>query len=384
MDYAQLGKTIARIYDAALTPSQWNAVLGDVAHAVSGKACGIVHTEPGYHEVPEAGIYYSRPITAHDVAEYAARFAHEDRLDAVLTRPHLAVVRASEIMADDPGFASSPYQQYLADRFGVFDRVGARLNPVNSWAAMISVYCDMRGPGMTADQQAVFEALLPHVAKAIEVNRPIRLLEARYNAVLEALDRIWIGVGVVTPDGRLVVRNATLAALCEAGDGIRVVPNGRLRALNPDTCAVLDRAVQHASATSRGNGSSPESIVTVPRRGRRKLVLEICPLRDTDRGLGAGFAGAMIYAIDPEDVSSISTRGLQQLFGLSHAEAAVSELMAKGLSNTEIAERRNVSPETIKSQVASILTKTDTASRIEFLRLALHVNLPVEVPAGGS
>lgn len=152
MDAAVLGNTIARIYDAALSPRNWNRVLDDVTHAVSGKASAIIHAEPTYQELRDSGIYYSAPITEPDVIEYATRFAQNDRLDAVFTRPYLSVIRASEVMKTDAEFAHSPLQQMLLERFGVFDRVAARLNQVDSWAAMISVYCDKDGPGMTREQ----------------------------------------------------------------------------------------------------------------------------------------------------------------------------------------------------------------------------------------
>ena len=57
---------------------------------------------------------------------------------------------------------------------------------------------------------------------------------------------------------------------------------------------------------------------------------------------------------------------------------AVAAGVIEGLSNTQIASRRDVSPETIKTQVANVFAKAGVANRYEFLRLALRVDLPVE------
>ncbi len=86
----------------------------------------------------------------------------------------------------------------------------------------------------------------------------------------------------------------------------------------------------------------------------------------------------MIFAIDPEEPGKVSTKGMEALYSLTASEASVCRYLVEGFSNPEIAEKRNVSPETVKSQVQSALRKTGTANRSELIRLALSINLPVD------
>ena len=60
---------------------------------------------------------------------------------------------------------------------------------------------------------------------------------------------------------------------------------------------------------------------------------------------------------------------------LTEREQAVLVLMAKGLNNTEIAEKLFVSPSTIKSHVSHILAKLDVSSRTEAVAVAMRLNL---------
>ena len=104
----------------------------------------------------------------------------------------------------------------------------------------------------------------------------------------------------------------------------------------------------------------------------------VCPLKDSNGDLGRSFAGALVYCIDPDASHVFSTAGMKELFTFTAAENETAFCVAEGLSNTQIAERRGVSPETVKTQVASMFAKARVSNRYEFLRLALRVNLPVE------
>ena len=57
------------------------------------------------------------------------------------------------------------------------------------------------------------------------------------------------------------------------------------------------------------------------------------------------------------------------------AENEVASLFVNGLTYSEIADIRHVSIETIRTQVSSLLSKTGTKHRTEFIKLVLSANL---------
>lgn len=59
----------------------------------------------------------------------------------------------------------------------------------------------------------------------------------------------------------------------------------------------------------------------------------------------------------------------RQLTGLTTRERDVLELVADGLSNTEIAERLHIGVTTVKTHITSLMTKTESPNRV---RLALY------------
>ena len=111
--------------------------------------------------------------------------------------------------------------------------------------------------------------------------------------------------------------------------------------------------------------------------GKRAVLIEVAPLSDGLREIQLGFQGALIYLIDPENPVPIIIERLAVSCGLSEAESAVCERVAHGWKNSDIAEDRNVSLDTIKSQIASVFSKAKVSNRSELIRLILKTSPPV-------
>jgi len=101
------------------------------------------------------------------------------------------------------------------------------------------------------------------------------------------------------------------------------------------------------------------------------LCIEVSPL-DVAAELGtAPLGGCILYSTDTSLPLHCNTAPLQQAFGLTDAELALVDAIAEGLTNAQIAERRDRSVGTINAQVKSILAKTDCHTRTQFVRLMM-------------
>ena len=72
---------------------------------------------------------------------------------------------------------------------------------------------------------------------------------------------------------------------------------------------------------------------------------------------------------------------VQEAFGLTGAEVEIVRGIALGLPVKEIAETRGRSPETVRTQLRSILAKTETHSQSELVRVVLGLMNLAQVPA---
>jgi DNA-binding NarL/FixJ family response regulator len=103
-----------------------------------------------------------------------------------------------------------------------------------------------------------------------------------------------------------------------------------------------------------------------------------------DAGPGAGTGSGAPQAQASE--AGLSCDRLQRV--LTERELEVLQMVARGMSNAEIAEELTISPATAKTHVAHLLTKLDSRDRIQLVIIAYQSGLcdpggrPPEPPAG--
>lgn len=78
---------------------------------------------------------------------------------------------------------------------------------------------------------------------------------------------------------------------------------------------------------------------------------------------------ALLLIADPDVAVKDPTDFLKDLFSLTTAEIEVAVSLRAGLSLTEIAAARRVSIETVRSQIKSILQKTNTRRQGDLILL---------------
>jgi DNA-binding NarL/FixJ family response regulator len=86
------------------------------------------------------------------------------------------------------------------------------------------------------------------------------------------------------------------------------------------------------------------------------------------------WAGARLFRREPPAPFEINVDALQSL-GISDREREVLELLAAGRSNKEIAQRLDVSPNTIKTHVARLFEKLSVSRRTEAISRARELGV---------
>jgi len=91
-------------------------------------------------------------------------------------------------------------------------------------------------------------------------------------------------------------------------------------------------------------------------------------------GLGI-WVGARLFRSEPRAGKFAPNERAQSSLGITERERQVLQLLADGRSNKEIAARLGLSPNTVKTHVASLFEKLRVARRTEAIQLARELGL---------
>lgn len=114
-----------------------------------------------------------------------------------------------------------------------------------------------------------------------------------------------------------------------------------------------------------------ESWIIVARKNRKSLVLYSIPTGNQKDE----YESAVIIIVDMEKTPELNAEVLQRNFNLTLAEYQISLLIIDGKTPTEISKIRNISLWTIRTQLASIYSKTKTRRQSELVSLLLRLSI---------
>jgi DNA-binding CsgD family transcriptional regulator len=182
----------------------------------------------------------------------------------------------------------------------------------------------------------------------------------RDDGIEDLLD--WLDLGVIVADAtaRPVRMNRRAGAIIGRKDGLFATPFGITTAV-PEETGRLRQAIAAAPAggtrlrLSRPSGAPP-------------LLVTVIPVRGSD----AGRSWVALFVMDPGTADIPSPALLQELFGLTAAEAVFAAEISRGDGLQAVADRLAIAPTTARTHLTRIFEKTGTRRQAELVRLLMQ------------
>ncbi len=218
----------------------------------------------------------------------------------------------------------------------------------------------------------LLKLLVPHLQRAARTQWAVDAAVAGRNVAFAALACLHHGVVLLEAGGKVVFANDAAARLCAHADGLTIGAAG-MRAARPSEDAALQRLFAKAFA-GNGGGVPAGGVQSVTRiSGRQPFAVHVLPLRDITEEFVARRPCAVVVIVDPDDPPYIAAAHLQQLYGLTSAEAAVAIQMLRGQGLQAVAKELRVTLSTVRIHLQRVFEKTGAHRQAELVRLLLDV-----------
>lgn len=351
----QVDPFIDDIYEAAVIPEKWQAVLDRMAQIADAEGTLLFAAGPG------APAWLSSAAIKGAMEEWAASKWY-------LENPRgqrLVPIEEPRFLTDFDGLtaeeieSSEFYTEFLRP-LGFGWCVGTSIRSPAGDTLVFSIEKAHRKGPVPQETAAHLDRFRPHLARASLLSARLGLDRAKVTiATLEAMN---LPAAALTPNGRVVAANAGFLA---SAPRIEIGAGNMIHVASAPAQALLTEAIANARSASGRSGMS------IPVRGSGvdpAFVLHVLPLRGG--GLDV-FTGALSIAFVTSIVPSSSPAPslLQALFDLTPAEARMASQITEGKSIEQIALATGTSQHTIRTHLKSVFQKTGVERQAELVSL---------------
>ena len=377
---AELRELILEIYDAAIDPRKWPVILDRIACFVGARGAMLFDLETKGSERILTPSHMSVIYEPYLVKEYLRlhqqqELEDQDRFAFFSKKTDGIELISDHVLADSYDDVRNRPNAVMLRKLDIHHRCGALLSKDNVNRHRFSMqFAERHGP-LNAEDSRKMALLLPHIAKALDVSRPVEKLHEQFNIVLSYLDLLNVGVCFLGGDGQILLKNLEFQRQMETYPVYRVSSNGRLLFNDPETDSAVRRLMEDIGQHGHfGARPRKEAVTALLDREDYRLCIEVLPLNRLDDLQSRPVQGHVVYSLDTRLPMPLNTPFIAKLFELTGTESDVLSLIAEGLTNREISERRTKSVETVNSQTKSILSKTMTTNRTQLIRLVTNLS----------
>lgn len=369
-----------RLYTAALEPSEWSNFLDSLRKTFHGSSAHILVENP---ETNLVHLFWSQGITAAATESYEKFYCRKDVwFQGSRMAPTGSVLRGQEIVPPKE-FERTEFYQDWARQSGIYDTLACVFLSNDTTSGRLSIGLPKVQGFAPTDQKALFEALTPHVLRAVQVDQWLSTARIKADGVLQVLTGVGTAVVITDEQARILFVNQPAEHILQAGQGLSFAA-GVLRATTHSLNNRLHALIAEAGMVGGKSGqwSGLHGTLSI-HRDQEPLSVLVLPLRVPTPHLGPRRPAAIVFINDPEKKPIPRQQHLARLYGLTKAEARLLEALLEGDTLQDFAGRLGISINTIRTQLTHILDKTGCRGQADLIRHVLsdqiavisHVNL---------
>jgi DNA-binding CsgD family transcriptional regulator len=357
------------IYQASVEPEAWQRVVDGIHSLLPAAGVDVQGYYQGNHLMVQQG---------HDpdfIEEYKRSYAGSNPWAAHI---HEMPVGIPVVMAESPYLPEvlrTDWQRFMEENSAGYGIGLPVLTQPDRIFFLVIQYAAKWTAKLDPSAAELARALARHLGRSFDISIRLGAAQSPADGLPALLERA--GAPILVVDGSLRLRHATRRgeALLATGGPLRTEALGRIALSNPEAHAALAAAVR---SCVRGElaGAAPSLIAVATPAGPQRIV--IVPLA-ADSAISKGPVGrffaerlAMLLVLTASG-SNDPLAAARKRFGLTAAEGELARALCGGDNLRDYAARRGVTLATVRNQLKSVFSKTDTHRQGELIALLLKL-----------
>lgn len=374
-DASRMDELIGSIYDACLDNSRWSQVVKTILRLLGANGgqlwSPLVPPDQGVVDTAET-------IDATTRADYAAYYRHHDIWLHRSTNQGRILegnVFTDRTLVTEQEFKRGEFwNDFLSrtDSYRMCTGIVADGRTGDMPLVALTSFRGVRAPDFGQPEQQIVARLLPHLRRALTVQ--VKIDPAAASPAELALERLAIPVMVVARNAAVLLANPAAERLAMTHRALRI-RHGRLCLSDGEKQRRLEELLCHAAVGFTHLHPGAPTVFCCGDSAYDGLICSVVPLRPSDNVTNPNAVAMLLFRTTLHD--SVSETDLRTVYGLTPAEAELAAALIRGNTLEEIAHERQVSINTVRTQLKNILRKTDTSRQADLIRVLLSRHMPL-------
>lgn len=366
---ADRGRLVDRLFSSLQEQTPWLSFLAELERQLDCLMALVLRSprkgDPGVIIFPQAS-----QIIAQNVRIYQEQFFDQSFFQEA---PNEKVFALHELFSPEE-LEHQPYYQAYLKHHDIHDIIYLNLRDPNSGATL-------RLRGARKKDQSRFDGaehqllqdLIPSLKNAFALYSRIEKLQFELGIYDENIsDKLSVGSIMLGEYGEVLLTNRVAARLIKEGNGFSL-RTGLLRCTHSASDKALNEAVTSIIHALRIGQTGMEKNVRVKCADQQNYWNVLCrPVMGKMALDGVSTPAVQLLVRSAQQQNEITIPMLQELFGLTKAEAVLAQKLVSGLSLNEAAVELQISPHTARAQLGAIFSKTDSHRQPQLVGLILN------------
>ncbi|CAN0325120.1 unnamed protein product, partial [Phaeothamnion confervicola] len=216
---------IGSLYDAALGHRSWDDVGPLLVRHIDGHTLMLSAHDPRTRAVD---VVTTLGMSKQHLNEYGTFYAAHDvwALGALKLGVFDRAVPGTDAVEERALERSLIYNEFLHPKLNMHHLAGSLLRLEGGMRAVLGIHRPRDAKDYSPKDIRRLDLLLPHIRRALEIRHRLQRADQRSRSVYSALDRLSIGVILMSATGRLRHVNAAGDAILCSNDGLMRTPEG--------------------------------------------------------------------------------------------------------------------------------------------------------------